>query len=82
MIRIDVMGVSVVAFSQLIFDMGGPQSSVGGAIPEQVDLSYIRMAAKQDTESNLISSVTSWLLLQSPALCFCLGSPGQKTESL
>lgn len=77
MIKIDVVGVSVVAFSQLIFDTGRPQPSVGGAIPKQVGLSYIKMAAKQDKESNLISSVTPWLLLQAPALCFCLGSPGQ-----
>ena len=40
MIRIDVMGMSVVAFSQLIFDVAGPQPSVGGVIPERVDLSY------------------------------------------
>lgn len=77
MIRIDFMGMSLVAFSQLIFNVAGPQPSVGGVIPERVGLSYIRVAAKQELESNLVSIVAPWLLLQAPALCFCLCSPGQ-----
>ena len=58
------MRSSYKAFSQLVISGGRTQSIVGGAIPELVDLSFVRKQAEQAKESKSVSDIPPWPLHQ------------------